>query len=356
MKRTFRSMAALFLALALLLSLSACAPAGGQTPAGATPTPVESDPTPEAEGLVLTDQGGRQVTIDGPVERLVSGYYISTSACIALGLTDKLVGIEAKADSRPIYSLAAPQLLELPNVGSAKEFDMEGCIALEPDLVILPKRLQDSAETMAQLGIPVLLVNPEGHQELVEMITLIGRATGTQERAQSLTDYYQAELEAVAALTQDLEDRPSVYLAGNSSYLTTAPKDMYQASLIDAAGGVNAAGQLEGDNWVEVSYEQLTAMNPQVIVLPAEASYTVQDLLDDPQLAQLSAIQEGKVYQMPRDFEAWDSPVPSCTLGIRWMLWALHEDLYSLEELRADAAGFYQTFYGVEIDTALIGR
>ena len=38
-----------------------------------------------------------------PAQRIVSGYYITTSACIALGLKDKMVGIEAKADKRPIY-------------------------------------------------------------------------------------------------------------------------------------------------------------------------------------------------------------------------------------------------------------
>ena len=37
-----------------------------------------------------------------PAQRIVSGYYITTSACIALGLKDKMVGIEAKADKRPI--------------------------------------------------------------------------------------------------------------------------------------------------------------------------------------------------------------------------------------------------------------
>lgn len=82
--------------------------------------------------VTVTDQAGRDVTIEAQPTRLVSGYYISTSALIALGLQDSLVGIEAKAASRPIYQLSAPQLLELPSVGSAKEFDLEGCAALEP--------------------------------------------------------------------------------------------------------------------------------------------------------------------------------------------------------------------------------
>lgn len=306
--------------------------------------------------IVVTDQGGRQVTIDQPVERIVSGYYISSSACIALGLGDKLVGIEAKAASRPIYALAANRLLELPNVGTAKEFNLEGCIALEPDLVILPMRLRDSAETMTELGIPVLLVNPETHRGLVDMISLIGQATGAQESAESLIRYYEGELAEAVDLTVILAERPMVYMSGNSAYLSTAPKDMYQATLIEAAGGFNAAADIEGDNWTEVSYEQLIAMNPDVIVIPAEASYGKEDILADAQLASLTAVKNGQVYQMPKAFEAWDSPVPSCVLGTKWMLYALHEEVYSLEALQADAADFYRQFYGIDIDTALIGK
>ena len=58
-------------------------------------------------------------------------------------MEDHVTGIEAKADSRPIYHLAAPHFLELPNVGTLKEFDLEGAAALNPDLIILSVRLKD---------------------------------------------------------------------------------------------------------------------------------------------------------------------------------------------------------------------
>ena len=56
---------------------------------------------------------GREVTLEKEPERIVSGYYISSSACIALGLSDKMVGIEDKSAKRPIYKLAAPALIDL---------------------------------------------------------------------------------------------------------------------------------------------------------------------------------------------------------------------------------------------------
>ena len=60
-----------------------------------------------------------------------------------------MVGIESKSNKRPIYSLAAPEMLELPNVGTAKEFDLETCLSTEPDLVILPMKQKDTASAVS---------------------------------------------------------------------------------------------------------------------------------------------------------------------------------------------------------------
>lgn len=354
---------ALALSAAMVLSLTACGQSASQSQSAAPASGSQSQPQSQSASapaaveevmpVTLTDAAGRQVTIETEPETLVSGYYITTSMLIALGQQDKLVGIEAKADTRPIYALAAPELLELPSVGTAKEFDLEGCAALEPDLVILPLKLQESAEALEQLGINALVVNPEDMDLLEETLDLLGQATGSSERAHALMDY-NAETEAeMAELLADAE-KPSVYLAGNSSYLSTAGSKMYQNTLIELGGGENVAAELEDDYWADISYEQLLAWNPDVIVIAADADYTKEDLLADSQLAGLTAVQNGAVYALPSAFEAWDSPVPSGVLGIRWMASALHGDLYSLDQFRQDAADFYKEFYGVEIDTQLI--
>lgn len=293
----------------------------------------------------LTDQAGREVVLEAEPQRVVSGYYISTSACIALGLKDRLVAIETGAQKRNIYALAAPELTELPNVGSAKAFDLEACVAAEPDLVILPKKLADQAETLEKLGIHVILVYPESHEQLSDMLMLLGQALNAEEAAAALVDKYgevlnQAEMLAAGA------DRPTALMLGNSSYLTCAPGGMYQSTLIAAAGGENAAESLEGTTWTEVSYEQLLALNPDFLLIPSEAAYTAEDLLGDAQLAALDAVQNRRVYAMPSEYEAWDSPTPSGILGVLWTLHVLHGDLYSEEALKQQVSDFYQTFYG----------
>lgn len=344
--------------LLLALSLTACAKtAATDTDAAdtvtsdsavseATDTDTDSQTSQAADHypVTITDQAGREVTLEEEPQRLVSGYYISTSALIALDLDEKLVGIEAKADKRPIYQLSAPDLLQLPNVGTAKEFDLEGCAALEPDLVILPKKLSDAADTLEGLGIKVLLVNPENQQLLTEMISLIAAATNTQEKADALLDF-TSSIESRLADTLSQVSAPYVYLAGNSSLLSTAGDSMYQSSMIQLAGGTNVAGEITDSYWVEISYEQLLSWNPEYIILASDADYTVEDVLSDPNLADCTAVIKQKVYQIPGNAEAWDSPVPSGILGSLWLSNILHPELMTADECTALMDEYYETFY-----------
>lgn len=322
------------LSLLLLLTMTLSFAAHGSAAAAA----------PGNYPVAVTDHAGREVVIEKEPERLVSGYYISTSLLIALDLSKKLVGIEAKADKRPIYALSAPELIDLPNVGTAKEFDLEGCAALEPDLVILPLKLKNAAETLESLGIDVLLVNPENQQLLTEMIHMIAAATGTKAGAEALLDFTGAQQTRLAALLSGAE-KPVVYLAGNSDLLSTAGSAMYQSDMIRLAGGVNAAAAIDDAYWVLIDYEQLLAWDPDYIILASDAAYTVSDVLSDPNLADCSAIVNGNVYQMPDRAEAWDSPVPGGILGALWLAGVLHGDLLTGDDCAAVIDEYYETFY-----------
>jgi len=344
-----KKLLSLILTTAMVLSLAACSQSAAPETLGPdAPTPEITEPEvtePVSHyPVTVTDQAGREVTIEEEPEKLVSGYYISTSLLIALELDDKLVGIEAKADKRPIYRLSAPELIELPNVGTAKEFNLEGCAALEPDLVILPIKLKSAVETLEGLGIDVLLVNPENQEQLTDMMNLIATATNTESQAQALLDF-AAEQEAYLTETLAGTEAPSVYLAGNSSFLSTAGDAMYQSDMIRLAGGSNVAAEITDTYWVEISYEQLLTWDPAYIILASDADYTVEDVLADPNLANCAAVTASNVYQLPSKAEAWDSPVPSGILGSVWLANILHPELFSDADCAALIDEYYETFY-----------
>ncbi|NCA99402.1 MAG: ABC transporter substrate-binding protein [Clostridia bacterium] len=356
MKRYSTLLLSLILALALLTActaVTASTAAPGSTAPATVPSATTAETVAPAETslpafpVTVTDQLGRSVTLEQKPERLVSGYYISSSLLIALDLEDQLVGIEAKASQRPIYAKSAPQLLDLPNVGTAKDFSIEGTLALEPDLVILPARLKDAIETLAGMGIPVLAVNPENGDLLAEAVRLVGAATGTTERAEALLAQSAAlaqKAQSFAAAAEGPAQR--VYLAGNSTLLSTAGPAMYQSTLLTSVGADNVAADIKDTYWAEISFEQLLAWQPDLIVLVPEASYSMEDVLADPALADLTAVKNNQVYQMPKDYEAWDSPVPSGVLGQLYLASILYPDQYTQADFEQDVADFYEEFYG----------
>lgn len=308
------------------------------------------------ERILFTDAAGREITLEKPAERVVSSYYITTSMLIALGAKDKTVGIEAKADKRPIYKMAAPDFLELPDVGTAKEFNLESCIALHPDLVILPKKLSEQADILNGMGITSMVVNPESMEELKQTIEHLGKATGAKERAEKLLSYYVEKTAMLKEIVANENENPKIYIAGTSSILRASSPKMYQNSLIELAGGVNAASELKDNGWADISYEQLLSFDPDIIVVIPEADYTKEDVLADSQLKNVNAVKNQKVYEMPSSFEAWDSPVTSGILGAMWLSSIVNEEKYPFEKFKKDASLFYKDFYDVDIDPDQITR
>ncbi|MEW8973259.1 MAG: ABC transporter substrate-binding protein [Tissierellaceae bacterium] len=340
-----RDLVLLSITIILVFSIAACS----ADDIVSTQDENQSKDIAENEIIVITDHLGREVEFKEPAETIVSGYYITTSMMIALDLKDNVVGLEARPEMRPIYSLAASEFLELPTVGTMKEFDLEAAAALEPDLVVLSVRLQEAVKTLEELGIKVIAVNPESMEELKESLIMIGKATGREDRAQELIQYYDEKAIEIEEMVKDREKK-SVYLAGNKSYLSTTSNKMYQHTLIETAGGNNVTRDIDDTYWVEISYEQLLDYNPDIIIAAPAASYTKEDILCDASLKGISAIENDDIYFMPSSFESWDSPVPSAIVGTMWLTSVLHEDVYPFDEFKEDTYDFYEEFYNIEID------
>ena len=99
----------LALGVCLLGTLAACtAPEKTTDPVTETPTqePTET-PMPQDEPVTVTDQAGREVTVESDPQTIVSGYYISSSMLLALGEKEQLAGVESKAETRQIFRSAA---------------------------------------------------------------------------------------------------------------------------------------------------------------------------------------------------------------------------------------------------------
>jgi iron complex transport system substrate-binding protein len=131
---------------------------------------------------------------------------------------------------------------------------------------------------------------------------------------------------------------------------------MIQTDIIEMAGGTNAVKGVDVKGaFAEVNIEQIIAWNPDIIWVPQYATYTVDSLLNDPKWSSIKAIKNKAVYVFPSELEPWDYPTASAALGLRWGLYNLHPELYSLDDLMKNADEFYNMVYGVKFTAEQMG-
>lgn len=109
---------ALAIAAVMTLSLAACGqkngPAASSGSQGAATGSAEVQSGGQEGIVAFTDQAGAAGRTEGPAQTVVSCYYVTTYAAIALGVADRVVGLEKKADTRPDLSYGGLALLKSP--------------------------------------------------------------------------------------------------------------------------------------------------------------------------------------------------------------------------------------------------
>ena len=180
--------------LVLALLVAACAqfgssPSTATSPSGAPSLPATATPEPATVyPLTLTDDAGRDVTLDAQPERIVSLAPSNTEIVCALGACDSLVGI-------PEYQVGYPDdvaatVADLPIVVSFGPVDREAIVATEPDLVLAAGNELTSSEdidALTELGLQVIVLYPESLDEVSADIELVGEALDAQVEAAEVT-------------------------------------------------------------------------------------------------------------------------------------------------------------------------
>ena len=320
----------------------------GLTLLGCSSTQTE---TPTEKAIKIIDQSGREVVLNKPAKRIASGYYIATTTIIGLGAKDTLVGVEMKAESREIYKQAAPEILDLPALGNKKMFHVEECAKAKPEVVFLPISLQSYVDKLEDLGIKVILLNPETNESFDEALHIIAKVCGREKIAQEYLDYRKNLLQTY--IKQDMDENKTIYMAG-MELLEAASDTMFQGEIIKAAKGVNAIKKGENSSWMNINIETLLEANPSYILLEHGGIHS-EAVYANSALSELDAIKQKHVYVFPSTLETWDTPNLSYCLGTLWTYAILHPEDVTMEDVKKEAKAFYKKFYGIDVHMNELG-
>ena len=302
--------------------LAACAQITGEEP-------VLPSGGGEAFPLEVVDQAGRTVRVDKLPEKIISLAPSNTEILYALGLEDRLVGVTEYCD----YPEAAKQK---PEIGGYSTVDIERVVDAEPDLIFATNIHKDEIiPRLEGLGLTVVTLDPASVEEVVAAVDLMGRVIGEEEAASHLTTEMEGRVKAITDKTATLagEERPRVFYVLWHDPLMTVGKVTRIHELINMAGGINIAGDLD-EEYPKISMEAVIMANPQVIIAGSGhgsgQDVPVRFALTESRLAEVEARLDNRVYEIDSDLTS--RPGPRIVEGLEQLAAYIHPELF--EEAR----------------------
>lgn len=282
---------------------------------GITVKPIETSEYP----MTVVDQMGRTVSLPKEPENIISLAPSNTEILFALGLGDKVIGVTTYCDY-------PPEATEKEKIGGFSTVDVEKVVSLHPDLVVATGGVQTKfVEQLEDLGVSVIVLDPENLDEILEGIELVGKVTGVEDRARELVDNMQQRIEYITSKTEDLSTRPKVFYVTWHDPLWTAGRDTFQDAIITLAGGNNIASDTEG--YFVYDPEMLVTQDPDVIILGAHG-ITPAEMESLSWWSELKAVKENRVYTIDPDITS--RPGPRVVEALEQVAQFLHPELFQL--------------------------
>jgi len=255
----------------------------------------------EEKKIKIIDQLEREVEISGKIERIVSLWPEATRVLLALGVENKIVGLDSYSKTCPILTRIFPKIKDITDVGSSigGTLSVEKIAQLKPDIIFMWAYDPEFADKLQKsLGVPVVCVRMHLPKKMIsfDMITIIGRCVGKESKAEEIKNYLEQKLLKITSVISKIPDseRPKVYPVDPRDLLKVLARSEY----VNLAGGKNLADVGRKNMGYSVSLEDLLYWNPDIIILSGFAKLKPEDILNDPRWQQIKAVKERKVYKL----------------------------------------------------------
>jgi iron complex transport system substrate-binding protein len=252
-------------------------------------------PAAQAEPLVVHDALDRAVTFAAPPQRIIPIFASNTEIVAALGLGDRVVGIES-------YTRYPKEILDRPLVGGRLGFSVDAVVQLHPDfLIVTPSRqaANQLIDPMERLGIPIVVVLTRSVAEILSNIRLVAKIAAIVPHGEEVATALEARLTRVQQKVAG-QPKPTVIMItgqlGNGLMLV-AREGTYTGDAIELAGGrFGLPGTIA---LAQVSPEAILQADPDVLLF-AGSQQGLKDLIAQPGWSGMRAVKSGRAREVAR--------------------------------------------------------
>jgi iron complex transport system substrate-binding protein len=202
-------------------------------------------------------------------ERIVAAGGVVTEVLYALGLQDRIVGVDTTSQWPPEAQK------DKKSVGYVRALSAEGVLSLKPSQVIAVEGAgpPDALALLKESGTPITMI-PEAltPEAVVGKIAAIGKAAGAAEPAQQLAASVKTRFDELDKLRTSLPKQKRVLfvLSLQNGRTMVGGRNTTADAIIALAGGVNAASAVEG--FKPMTDEAIITAGPDVVLMMRHSS------------------------------------------------------------------------------------
>ena len=254
----------------------------------------------------------RTVSFDAPPKRAISNDVNLTEMMLVLGLADHMVGYtgisgwktldeEMRANVKQLPELSSKYPTKEVIVGANADFFFAGWnYGMKVGGEVTPETLEPFGVKVYELTESCTHIMKKGKASIDDMyadLLNLGSIFNVEDRAKNLVNDYKAELKSFKSNLETGEPvRAFVYDSGEDTPFTAGLYAMPTA-LIEAAGGVNVMNGFE-KSWGTVTWEEVVAQNPEVIIIVNYGSVTAEQkrafMMSNPAFSNIEAVKNDR--------------------------------------------------------------
>ncbi|MCK4735107.1 MAG: ABC transporter substrate-binding protein, partial [Methanophagales archaeon] len=313
--------------------------------------------------LTIIDEADRTVTINIPIERVITTWRGQLETLRSIGAADKVVGVESYAVecTKDFF----PEFSDVTTVGTVWEPDIELILSLHPDIVILfpgegygATNLDIAQDKLETSGLTVLRFTWTTEKTSIPEIRKLGYIFGKRNEAEELIEFYGKVLNSIEEKVECIseEDMPKVYFEWDR-YKTAG---IYYN--IGLSGGKDIFADCEAP---EIDPEAVIERDPEIIInmvwMPgitwgydvddtADLEETREEVMNRPELQNVTAVKDGNVYIITGHLTFGPYCGSRDFIRIAYFAKWFHPDLFEDLDPKAIHQEYLTRFHGLDID------
>lgn len=239
---------------------------------------------PGAQALDVRDDRGVSVSFTQSPQRIVSLLPSLTEAVCALDQCQRIVGVDR-------FSNYPASVRRLPVLGGGLDPNIEGIVALRPDVVLLATSSRAS-QRLESLGIKVVALEPKSHADVRRVLSVLGVLLEVPEEAGAARLWRVIDA-SVSAAAQSLSPKArnarvyfevsrGPYAAGEASFIGETLQRLGVRNVVPASLGP----------FPKLNPEFIVRANPDVIMI---GNRSMQSMVPYPGWGSIQAVREKRI-------------------------------------------------------------